>query len=48
MEGAQAAEIRTTFFELNIAAHHVDDVNAVEQILNEALRDHEAVFAFIV
>ena len=48
MKWAQAAEIRATFLELNVAAYHVDDVNAVEQILNEALRDHEAVFAFSV
>ena len=47
MKGAEAAEIRATFLELHVATHHVDDVNAVEQILNEALRDHVADSVFI-
>ena len=40
MKGAEATEIRATFLELHVATHHVDDVNAVQKILNETLRDH--------
>ena len=40
MKGTQAAEVRAAFFQLHIATNHVDDVDAIEQILNEALRDH--------
>ena len=47
MKGAQTTKIRATFLELHVATHHVDDVNAVEQILNETLRDHVADSAFI-
>jgi hypothetical protein len=39
MKGAQAHEVGTTFFELHKAAHHVDDVDAVEQFLDEMLGD---------
>ena len=42
MKGAQAAEIGAAFPELHVATDHVDDINAIEQILNEALRDHLA------
>jgi hypothetical protein len=30
MEGAESAEIGATFFELHIATHHVDDINAIQ------------------
>jgi hypothetical protein len=43
MEGTKATEIRPAFFELHIPTHHVDNINAVQKILNEALRDHGSV-----
>jgi hypothetical protein len=43
MEGTKTAEVRTAFFELYIPTHHVDNINAVQKILNEALRDHGSV-----
>ena len=40
VERAQPEVILPALFQLNIAADHVDDVDAREQVLNEALRDH--------
>jgi hypothetical protein len=40
MERAQAHVIDAAFFQLDVAAHHVDDVDAVEQVLDEGLRNH--------
>ncbi|MNT13465.1 hypothetical protein D3C72_1484370 [compost metagenome] len=40
VERAQAHEIGATFFQLHIAPHDIDDIDAVEQIGNEGLRYH--------
>ena len=40
MERAQAKEILAALFELHMTADDVDDVDAGEQVLDEALRDH--------
>jgi hypothetical protein len=40
MKRAEATEIGSTLFELHIATHHVDDINAIQEILNKTLRDH--------
>jgi hypothetical protein len=40
VKGAQAHEIGATLFELDEAADHIDDVDAVEQVLLEGIRDH--------
>jgi hypothetical protein len=41
VEWAQAHEVRAALFELDVLAHHIDDVDAVEQILKESGRNHE-------
>lgn len=40
MERTQAKKILAAFFELHRAANDIDDVDAGEQVLNEALRNH--------
>lgn len=40
MERAQPHEVGAALLELHVAAHHVDDVDAVEQIVDERLRNH--------
>jgi hypothetical protein len=40
MEGAQPHVIGAALFQLDVTADHVDNINAVEQIGNEGLRDH--------
>ena len=40
MKRAQAHEVGATAFELNVAAHHVNDVNAGQQLLQKAGWDH--------
>jgi len=39
---AQALEVRTGLLDLHIARHHVDDIDAVEQILLEGIGDQSA------
>ena len=39
MKGAQPHEVGAAFFELYVATHHLDNVDAVEQVLNKALRN---------
>ena len=41
VKGAQATEICPALFELHVPTHHVDNINAIEQVLNKALRDHD-------
>jgi hypothetical protein len=40
MKRAQAHVVGATLLQLHVASHHVDDVDAVQQILNEGLWDH--------
>jgi hypothetical protein len=40
MERAQPAEVRAAFLQLHVAADDLDDVDAREQVLDEAGRDH--------
>jgi hypothetical protein len=42
MKRAQALVIGAALFQLDVAAHHIDDIDAVEQIGNEGLWNHEA------
>jgi hypothetical protein len=45
MKRAQAHEVGATFFELDIAADHLHDVNAGKQFLNKRLRNgHGSIF----
>lgn len=37
MKGAQTHVVCATFFELDILTHHIDDIDAGEQILDEGL-----------
>ena len=39
VERTQAHEVGAAFFELDIAAHHLDHVNAGEKFLDEGLGD---------
>lgn len=39
MKGTQTHEVCATFFELDVLAHNVNDVNAGKQILNKGLGD---------
>ena len=39
MKRAESAKIGAAFFELDIAAHHLDHVNAGEKFLDEGLGD---------
>ncbi|MFT6767550.1 MAG: hypothetical protein ACJA1Y_001591 [Burkholderiaceae bacterium] len=39
MKWAQAHEVSPPLFELNVLAHHVDNVGAGEQVLDKALRN---------
>ena len=41
VERAQAHEVRAAFLELDVLTHHVDDVDAVQQILKKGVRNHE-------
>ena len=43
MERAQTHQIGAALLQLHIIAHHVDDVDAVQQVLNEGLWDHGAL-----
>ena len=40
MEGAQPHEIGATLFELHETADHIDDIDAVEQVLLEGIWNH--------
>jgi hypothetical protein len=40
MERTQSLEIRAALLQLNVARHHIDDVDAIEQILFERVWDH--------
>jgi len=40
MEGAQTHIVCAALFELDVLAHHVDDVHAGQQILDKTLRYH--------
>lgn len=40
MEGAKAQEVLTRLLQLYVAPHHIDDVDARKQILDETLRNH--------
>jgi hypothetical protein len=48
MKRTKAAEIRATFLELHVATHDVDDIDAIEKILDKALRDHGSALALIL
>src|SRR5690606_3089378 len=39
MEGAAGGVVLSGFFQLNTRTHHFDNVGAVEQVINEGLRD---------
>ena len=41
MEGAQAEVVGTSLFQLYVASHHFDDIDAIQQILQETLRYHD-------
>ena len=46
VEGAQAHEIGAALFELHVATHHVDHIDAVDQFLDEGLGDrHRRILA---
>lgn len=45
MKGAESAEVCAALFKLHVATNHVDDVNAVKQILDEALWNHSTTNA---
>lgn len=38
MEGAQTHKVCAAFFKLNILTHHIDNINAGQQVLNKSLR----------
>jgi hypothetical protein len=40
MERAQAHEVGAALLQLHVLAHHIDNVDAVEQVLNKGLRNH--------
>ena len=40
MEGTQSHEVRAAFFQLHVTPHHVDDIDAVEEILDKRLWYH--------
>lgn len=40
MKRAEPHEVRTALFQLHILADHVDDIDAVQQILQERMRNH--------
>jgi len=40
MEGTQTHVVCAALFELDVLAHHVDNINAGQQILNKTLRYH--------
>jgi hypothetical protein len=42
MERAESHEVRAAIFQLHIPAHHVDDIDAVQQVLQKGMRDHNA------
>ena len=43
MEGAQAEVVGTSLFQLYVASHHLDDIDAIQQILQKALRYHKCL-----
>jgi len=46
VERAKPHEVRAAFLELHIPPHHVDDIDAVEQVLQERVRNHDTCVAF--
>ncbi len=48
MEWAQTHVIRATFFELNVATYHVDNVNAGDQIGDKRLGNHCSELAYLL
>ena len=45
MEGAQTHVVCATFFELNVLTHHVNNINAGQQVLNKTLWYHRGLLA---
>jgi hypothetical protein len=41
MERTQSEVVGATFFQLHITSHHLDNVDAIQQILQETLRYHD-------
>ena len=46
MEGAQPHVISATFFQGDVASHHLDHVGAVEEFLDKSLWDRQMGFLF--
>ncbi len=40
VKGAQPHHVGAALFKLHVVAHDIDNIDAVEEILNEGLRDH--------